>query len=136
MIGIYKITNKINGHCYVGQSIDIHKRWLCHKNSAIRPRSVSHKYPLQKAMRKCGVENFDLEILCLCSKEDLLKNEQYYYELYSPKYNQMYPCENPVFDPVVEAKRQAVFQTEEYKKKCSKTKSSETLKKLSESIKN
>lgn len=25
--GIYKITNKINGHMYIGQSIDIQRRW-------------------------------------------------------------------------------------------------------------
>lgn len=136
MIGIYKITNKLNGHCYIGQSIDIKQRWSRHKNASHSPRSVSYKYPLQKAIRKYGVENFELEILCLCAKEELLKNEQYYYKLYLPEYNQMYPCENPVFDPVVEAKRQAIFQTEEYKQKCSKIKSPETIKKLSESLKN
>lgn len=27
MIGIYKITNMNTGKCYVGQSIDIEKRW-------------------------------------------------------------------------------------------------------------
>ena len=62
MIGIYKITNKINGHCYIGQSIDIQRRWACHKNSAIREKSSSHNYPLQKAMRKYGIDNFELEI--------------------------------------------------------------------------
>ena len=25
--GIYKITNKINGHSYIGQSVDIERRW-------------------------------------------------------------------------------------------------------------
>ena len=27
MIGIYKITNNLNGHCYIGQSRNINKRW-------------------------------------------------------------------------------------------------------------
>ena len=31
MIGIYKITNNINNHCYIGQSIHIEKRWQEHK---------------------------------------------------------------------------------------------------------
>ena len=31
MTGIYKITNKINGKVYIGQSGDIHERWLEHK---------------------------------------------------------------------------------------------------------
>jgi len=30
MIGIYKFTNKINGHSYIGQSIDIEKRKKSH----------------------------------------------------------------------------------------------------------
>ena len=29
--GIYKITNKINNHAYIGQSIDIARRWEDHK---------------------------------------------------------------------------------------------------------
>ena len=31
--GIYKITNTLNTHSYIGQSIDIEKRWKYHKNS-------------------------------------------------------------------------------------------------------
>lgn len=31
MIGIYKITNMINQHSYIGQSIHIEKRWNEHK---------------------------------------------------------------------------------------------------------
>ena len=30
MIGIYKIENKVNGKVYIGQSIDIEKRWKNH----------------------------------------------------------------------------------------------------------
>ena len=29
--GVYKITNKINEHSYIGSSIDIYKRWITHK---------------------------------------------------------------------------------------------------------
>lgn len=34
MIGIYKITNKVNGHSYVGQSSNIQRRWQNHKVAA------------------------------------------------------------------------------------------------------
>ena len=34
--GIYKITNKINGKCYIGQSVDIKRRWREHINHAKR----------------------------------------------------------------------------------------------------
>ena len=30
MIGIYKITNKLNNKCYIGQSIHIERRWAEH----------------------------------------------------------------------------------------------------------
>ena len=30
-IGIYKITNLINGKIYIGQSVNILKRWLSYK---------------------------------------------------------------------------------------------------------
>lgn len=32
MIGIYKITNQINNKSYIGQSIDIKRRWRDHKS--------------------------------------------------------------------------------------------------------
>ena len=36
MQGIYKITNKINGHCYIGSSVDIKKRWRAHRAKSVR----------------------------------------------------------------------------------------------------
>lgn len=43
MIGIYKFTNKINGHSYIGQSIDIdiEKRKKSHIQRAFCNTSVS-----------------------------------------------------------------------------------------------
>ncbi|MDR0677008.1 MAG: GIY-YIG nuclease family protein [Elusimicrobiota bacterium] len=32
MIGIYKITNNINGKTYIGQSRNIERRWKDHKS--------------------------------------------------------------------------------------------------------
>ena len=29
--GIYKIENLVNGKVYIGQSVDIYKRWIEHK---------------------------------------------------------------------------------------------------------
>ena len=54
--GIYKITNKINGKCYIGQSNDIIKRW---KTEYKWYHINSH---LQSAFNKYGLENFDFEI--------------------------------------------------------------------------
>ena len=136
MIGIYKITNKTNEHCYIGQSTDIERRWKCHISNASAKNIADYNYPLQKAFRKYGIEKFSFEILKLCKKSELLDWEVYFYDKYRPQYNQIRPNENPVFNPTIEARRQAIFQTEEYKKKCSRKPSAETRKKVSESLKN
>jgi len=56
MIGIYKITNNVNGKVYIGQSWDIKKRWNEHK-------SHSHNNHFKKSLNKYGLENFTFEII-------------------------------------------------------------------------
>lgn len=59
--GIYLIRNKINGKCYIGQSIKLRKRLLDHFN-----HYLSNRYSnilLYKAFKKYGIENFELIIL-------------------------------------------------------------------------
>lgn len=88
MIGIYKITNKINGHFYIGQSIQIEKRWSNHKIAAFNKLDKGYEYPLYRAIRKYGLENFDFEIIEECSKEQLNERENYWIKYYQPTYNQ------------------------------------------------
>lgn len=78
MIGIYLITNKINGRCYVGQSVDIIRRWRQHKEVAHREQA-----PLYKAIQKYGIENFDFCVLEECSREELDSKEIQYIEQYN-----------------------------------------------------
>lgn len=75
--GIYKITNKINGKIYIGQSIDIYKRWEEHKNCYLRKSNY-----LYLAFRKYGIENFSFEIEEKCSLKELDDREIYYISLY------------------------------------------------------
>lgn len=87
MCGIYKITNKLNGKCYIGQSIDIIQRWRHHRNY---PKSISH-YPLYLAFQEYGLENFTFEVLEECDIQELDIKEQFYiqkYHSYSNGYNQ------------------------------------------------
>lgn len=80
MIGIYKITNEINGKCYIGQSIDIDKRWKEHKTVYNHPR-CSH-YHIYKAFRKYGIENFSFIVIEECQQSLLNEREKYWIEYY------------------------------------------------------
>jgi group I intron endonuclease len=62
--GIYILTNKINGKQYIGQAYNINNRWGGHKSS-------KDDYPICRAIRKYGWENFEKEILIIVDKVDL-----------------------------------------------------------------
>ena len=57
--GIYKITNNINGKCYIGQSIYLKKRIKRH----LSYKSHKDNLALYKAFDKYGVDKFTIEIL-------------------------------------------------------------------------
>lgn len=85
-VGIYKIENLINGHCYIGQSINIELRWKRHKDLI-----QTSDYPLYAAIRKYGIENFSFEIVQECELSQLDELEVYwikYYNSYYDGYNQ------------------------------------------------
>lgn len=83
MIGIYKITNKVNGKCYIGQSINIDKRIKEHFWKATCEKDVSFNSILHQAIRKYGKDNFICEVLQECSIEDIDKLEQQYIKEYN-----------------------------------------------------
>ena len=77
---IYKITNKINNKCYIGQTI---KTLRIRKSQHIRNIKYK-KYPLHKALYKYGLEDFSWEIICECkSREKLNEMECYYIDYYN-----------------------------------------------------
>ena len=62
MAYIYQITNKINNKIYVGKTeFSIEKRFKKHCADAFRDRN--EKRPLYAAMRKYGVENFEISLI-------------------------------------------------------------------------
>lgn len=88
--GIYKIENLINHKCYIGQSVDIKRRWRQHKTVC---SEGTRDYPLYRAFKKYGLENFSFEVLEECPREALNEREQYYiekYNAYNNGYNQAY----------------------------------------------
>lgn len=75
MIGIYKITNTINGKIYIGQSVNIEERFAEHKLTPFRQNRSTYQYPLYTDMRQYGVNSFSFEILEECKKEELNQKE-------------------------------------------------------------
>lgn len=87
MIGIYKITNLVNGLVYIGQSINIHKRWANHRSRAFSAKSREYNIPLYQDFRKYGLENFEFKVIEECLKEELNDKEQYWIEYYDSFFN-------------------------------------------------
>lgn len=124
---IYKITNKINGKIYIGQT----KKTLEKRIQNHRGRFVSKKasYHLYSAMEKYGWENFEFEVLDATptTQEELDNLEMYYIELYealdqSKGYN-MYKGgkENPMNSKIVATKHLNKMRSEEVREKISKS---------------
>lgn len=88
--GIYVIRNIINDKCYVGQSINIKERWYHHKSL---PKK-SYDYPIYRAFRKYGIDNFEFKVLeYVDNVDDLTLREQFWYDRLEPNYNQIKPVE-------------------------------------------
>lgn len=122
--GIYKITNKLNGMCYVGQSIDICGRWKAH---------ISNKTSLVGiSIQTEGVDNFIFEVLEECDKDILNEREIYWIACFN--------CIHPLGYNKSLGGGAVCEHTSETKRKISesnkgKTLSEETKLKLSESVK-
>lgn len=86
-IGIYKITNMINGHSYIGKSIHIEERWRSHKQEAKNPKHPQYNYTIHKAFRKYGIDNFSFEIVEECEKDFLNEKEIYWINFFDTYYN-------------------------------------------------
>lgn len=78
MAYIYKITNKINGKCYIGETkqYDYRKRWRKHKDYGGCPI-------LDSAFKKYGLKNFTFEILIICFDENRFSIEKEYIKRYN-----------------------------------------------------
>ena len=79
--GIYKITNLQNDMCYIGQSVDIAKRWKDHAKCGLGIDTPQGN-KLYKAMQSEGIWNFSWELLEKCPREDLDSKEKFYIGLY------------------------------------------------------
>ena len=79
--GIYKITNQKTNQCYIGQSVDISKRWKDHVKCGLGIDTPTNN-KLYQSMNEFGIWNFTFEILEKCSKDQLNEKESFYISLY------------------------------------------------------
>lgn len=84
MISIYKITHLETGKCYIGQAMDVQKRWQkhCHKSSGCKK--------LRNAIQKYGKYAFTFKVLFECEEEhanDLETSMILHYDGYTKGYN-------------------------------------------------
>ena len=77
MTGIYIIRNIVNNKVYIGQSIDIERRWKEHKRKYQYENERKNSY-LYNAIYKYGIESFSFDILEECDKDKLNEREIYY----------------------------------------------------------
>ena len=82
--GIYKITNQNNDMCYIGQSVDVSKRWTDHAKCGLGIDTPAGN-KLYKAMQEDGIWSFSWELLEECPREFLDEKEKYYIDLYQSK---------------------------------------------------
>ncbi len=80
--GIYKITNMKDDKVYVGQAVDIYKRWCEHCKAGLGIDTPQGN-KLYAAMLEDGLENFTFELLEECPREELNRKEAYYISLYN-----------------------------------------------------
>ena len=78
MIGIYKITSP-SGRVYIGQSIDIERRW---REYSIFKKKQNQQTALYNSLKKHGKENHIFEVIEECLKEELNSKEMFYIEQY------------------------------------------------------
>ena len=138
--GIYRITNKTTKHFYIGSSSEIETRWKKHIRNSYNINCKEYEYPICRAIRKYGVNDFIFEVLENTFTDDpaiLIEREQFFYDTLHPEYNQMRPDFVPSFHPTEGQKKEI---SEKYKGEGNpfygKTHTEETNKKLSELAKN
>lgn len=78
---IYKITNTVNQKVYIGKTMhSINKRWKEHCRDYKKEKL---QRPIYVAMRKYGIENFQIEQLEEVPNEKLNEREKFWIEYYS-----------------------------------------------------
>lgn len=120
---IYSFTNKINGKKYIGQTCKtLEYRVAQHINYA----NNGHGFKLHEAIRKYGIDNFDIKVECSCSSIDELNLKEIFYINKYDSINNGYNLapgggDNPMRSEQVANKHLAKMRSPEVRKKISES---------------
>lgn len=87
---IYSITNTSNGKQYIGSTRDYNNRCRQHNGAMNNENDKTYQYLLYQDIRSLGIDKFEFKIIenYPCNdKDELREREDYYIQLYKPKYN-------------------------------------------------
>lgn len=82
--GIYKITNLVNGMCYVGQSVDLAARFRQHIKRGLGAETPTQN-KLYPAMAEYGPENFTFEMIEECPGNQLNEREDFWQDYFQAR---------------------------------------------------
>ena len=79
---IYKVTNKVNGKIYIGQTCrTINARWSEHLRDAFS-KTGKRKFIIHSAIKKYGADAFSIEQIEECPNAELDSRERYWINFY------------------------------------------------------
>ena len=80
MIGIYKITNDITGKVYIGQSVNIFRRWKQHQEHCLHYELSKEDWHIDLYNNP---QNYSFKVIEVCQKEELDTKEIYWIDYYN-----------------------------------------------------
>ena len=81
IVGIYKITNLIDGKIYIGQTVNYRKRANAH--ISYLKKGTHHNSHLQRAFDKYGEGSFEIDLITECKISELDSMERRYIKEYN-----------------------------------------------------
>lgn len=86
--GIYRLTNKINGKCYIGSAVNLTRRFSdYYSEEKLKNYLKNYKSKIYSAILKYGHLNFKLDILEYCDEKQVIDRENFYIKFLKPEYN-------------------------------------------------
>ncbi len=82
--GIYLIQS-VCGKVYIGSAVKLRQRFMAHRGRL--QKNMHDNCKLQNYFNKYGEESLKFIVIEYCDKENLIKREQYFIDLYNPSFN-------------------------------------------------